>query len=620
MDPRLTGTKKALGENLLDKILKSRILVVGAGGIGCELLKNLVLTGFSNIDIIDLDTIDTSNLNRQFLFQKPDVGKSKSIMASHAALKYNPNVKITPFFGNVKDAQFGPSYVAQFDLVMNALDNLSARRHVNSTCLSAGVPLIESGTAGYLGQVQVIKGGVSECYECVPQPPPKTFPICTIRLNPSTAIHCIVWAQSIFKRFFGIKEDGDEIENEDDMPNLEGTEMTEEDKKAQEELTHLLEQDKSKLKSEKEISFARWLFHKMFHTDVLYLSSLKSLWEDKVAPVPIVLSETEDQLDEKFHDISSSFNSSSNFSLIPDQKVWSPKENAIKFLESAKKLHDLGIPEKWEKDNQVHLDFVTSAANLRACVFHLDLSSRFFVKEKAGNIIPAIATTNAITAGLIVMKAFKILDGRLKECQNTYLRKQPNRGTLFLGANLDPPNPDCYVCSKNMCTVKINTEKMTLRYFVEEIVKKDMKMEAPMIGVGNLMIYDLDPEEDDEIELEANEKQLKKIVNQTGILHNVTVDLTDIVSDLTISLTVIHDSSKNENDFTRTGDIKIPVEKPKVPEIEEKKTEEAPKTNNEGVVLIDDEDDMLIVEDSGDKKRKAEEEEFTNDPQKKRKL
>lgn len=52
---------------------------------------------------------------------------------------------------------------------MNALDNLAARRHVNRVCLAAGVPLIESGTAGYLGQVQVIKGGVSECYECTPQ-------------------------------------------------------------------------------------------------------------------------------------------------------------------------------------------------------------------------------------------------------------------------------------------------------------------------------------------------------------------------------------------------------------------------------------------------------------------
>jgi ubiquitin-like 1-activating enzyme E1 B len=131
VDPRLVGTQKALGESLMNKVINSRVLVVGAGGIGCELLKNLVLTGFVNIETIDLDTIDTSNLNRQFLFHKPDVGKSKSLTASVSCKKYNPNVNIKAYFGNVKDTQFGPSYVKGFDLVMNALDNINARRHVN---------------------------------------------------------------------------------------------------------------------------------------------------------------------------------------------------------------------------------------------------------------------------------------------------------------------------------------------------------------------------------------------------------------------------------------------------------------------------------------------------------
>lgn len=106
---------------------------------------------------IDLDTIDTSNLNRQFLFQKQHVGKSKALIAREAALKYNPNAEIQAYHANVKDTEFGPSYMGGFDLVMNALDNLSARRHVNRICLAANIPLIESGTAGYLGQVQVIK-------------------------------------------------------------------------------------------------------------------------------------------------------------------------------------------------------------------------------------------------------------------------------------------------------------------------------------------------------------------------------------------------------------------------------------------------------------------------------
>lgn len=88
---------------------------------------------------IDLDTIDYSNLNRQFLFQRSHVGKSKAVVARESALRYNPRARIEAHHASVMDAAFGPQYVAQFALVMNALDNLAARRHVNRICLAAGV-------------------------------------------------------------------------------------------------------------------------------------------------------------------------------------------------------------------------------------------------------------------------------------------------------------------------------------------------------------------------------------------------------------------------------------------------------------------------------------------------
>lgn len=92
-----------------------------------------------------------------------------------------------------------------------------ARNHVNRMCLAADVPLVESGSSGYLGQVTVIKKvwnfcktafrksiyldfqGLSECYECRPKPAQKSFPGCTIRNTPSEMIHCIVWAKHLFK-------------------------------------------------------------------------------------------------------------------------------------------------------------------------------------------------------------------------------------------------------------------------------------------------------------------------------------------------------------------------------------------------------------------------------------
>ena len=106
---QITGV---LEQNLQKNVLESKVLMVGAGGIGCELLKNLVLTGnltrnsvltkttiklpypgFKDIVIIDLDTIDVSNLNRQFLFQKQHVGKSKSACAKEAALRFEMKTK-----------------------------------------------------------------------------------------------------------------------------------------------------------------------------------------------------------------------------------------------------------------------------------------------------------------------------------------------------------------------------------------------------------------------------------------------------------------------------------------------------------------------------------------------
>src|SRR3978361_100969 len=100
--------------------------MVGAGGIGCELLKNLVLTGFGEIHVVDLDTIDLSNLNRQFLFRHEHIKQPKAVIAKETTTKFNPAVKITAYHANIKDAQFSKSWFRQFDIVFNALDNMDA--------------------------------------------------------------------------------------------------------------------------------------------------------------------------------------------------------------------------------------------------------------------------------------------------------------------------------------------------------------------------------------------------------------------------------------------------------------------------------------------------------------
>lgn len=220
--PILAGLSAALPPPLLTKILTSKILLIGSGGIGCELLKNFALSGFRRVEVVDLDTVDVSNLNRQFLFRSRHVRMAKCVVASEAALDMVPPYYYTnnntknkeedvavynPYHGNVLDAtKFNVPYVQSFALVLNALDNVTARRRVNRLCLAAGVPLIEAGTAGYLGQVTVIdKDADVECYECQVKATQKVYPICTIRSTPSMPVHCIVWGKELYKLCFGGK-------------------------------------------------------------------------------------------------------------------------------------------------------------------------------------------------------------------------------------------------------------------------------------------------------------------------------------------------------------------------------------------------------------------------------
>ncbi|RJE23987.1 Ubiquitin-activating enzyme [Aspergillus sclerotialis] len=461
---RDTYLKRSLG-TLSKRIKESRVLLVGAGGIGCELLKNLLLSGFGTIHIIDLDTIDLSNLNRQFLFRFEHIKKPKALVAKDVAHKFQPRAQLEAYHANIKDDRFNVDWFASFDVVFNALDNLDARRHVNRMCLAANVPLIESGTTGFDGQVQVIQKGKTECYDCNPKETPKSFPVCTIRSTPSQPIHCIVWAKSyLFPELFGTSEDDTEdFDHSEDADNAAEIENLRKEAQA-------LKNIRLSIGSP---DFARKVFEKVFKEDIERLRGMEDMWRTRKPPEPLDF----DKLQEKASSIEAMVSCN-------DQKTWSLAEDLVVFKDSldrlSKRLKTLQDTAKsevkpillFDKDDVDTLDFVTATANLRASIFGIDPKSKFDTKQMAGNIIPAIATTNAMTAGLCVLQAFKVLKDDLAHTKMVFLERSGIRA--LNSDSLKPPNPNCPVCSVAQGKITIDSDRATVNDLVENILRSQL--------------------------------------------------------------------------------------------------------------------------------------------------
>ncbi|CAI6272070.1 unnamed protein product [Periconia digitata] len=189
----------------IESVERAKILVIGAGGLGCEILKNLALSGFKDIHVIDMDTIDVSNLNRQFLFRAADVGSYKAEVAARFVEKRVKGVKITPYCGKIQDKD--EEYYMQFAMIVCGLDSIEARRWINATLVGmvdgenpdSLKPLIDGGTEGFKGQARVILPTMTSCIECQldMHAPRAAVPLCTLATIPRQPQHCIEWAHII---------------------------------------------------------------------------------------------------------------------------------------------------------------------------------------------------------------------------------------------------------------------------------------------------------------------------------------------------------------------------------------------------------------------------------------
>ncbi|KAF7684687.1 Ubiquitin-activating enzyme E1 1 [Astathelohania contejeani] len=202
------------GKSNLEKLLNLRIFLVGSGAIGCEHIKNFAMMGMGSkgqLFITDMDAIEQSNLNRQFLFKQKDVSLMKARVAGREAINLNPdfnNGRILSYelkVGEETENVFSDKFLTSLNFVANALDNIEARKYIDSRCILTRRALFESGTLGTKGNTQVIIPYLTESYGSSQDPPEQSIPLCTIRNFPHLVEHTIEWALSEFKSNFDDK-------------------------------------------------------------------------------------------------------------------------------------------------------------------------------------------------------------------------------------------------------------------------------------------------------------------------------------------------------------------------------------------------------------------------------
>ena len=468
-----------LGKKTHDAVVNSKTFMIGAGAIGCEMMKNFAMLGISTgplgkITMTDNDLIEKSNLNRQFLFRDSDLQKPKSATAARAVKQMNPDMQVEAFLDKVcadSEATYNDAFFQSLDYVVNALDNVAARIYVDERCVVNQRALLESGTLGTKGHVQVILPHQTESYSSQRDPADESFPVCTVKSFPSAIEHTIQWARSKFESLF-VAKPSEVAKFFSDRPAYLATLKTSNGPKmgALRNLVKLL--TKRPQNFEECLAFARVKFQSYYTNLILHLlnafpldTTLKDgslFWKSPKRPPTVAEFDINDkqhfnfvlataqlygnvfhikanpkQLEKEFvaHVLSSV--------VVP---IFKPKNKKIETDPNAKeKVEEVDSneldslvaelnrlaesaatfevsPQEFEKDDDTnhHIDFITACSNLRAINYKLDPVDRLESKRIAGKIIPAIATTTAAIAGLVSLELVKIIQklplDRFKNC------------------------------------------------------------------------------------------------------------------------------------------------------------------------------------------------------------
>ncbi|KAK2177102.1 hypothetical protein NP493_617g01041 [Ridgeia piscesae] len=558
---RYDALRICIGEKLCQRLAGLRLFMIGCGAIGCEMLKNYALLGLASsekgmISMTDHDLIEKSNLNRQFLFRPNHIRQPKSTTAAQSTQELNPEISVTKRLlcclvcPDTESSMYTDAFYESQDVIVNALDNVEARRYVDSRCVTTQRPLLESGTMGAKGHVQVIVPHLTESYASQSDPPEEEVPYCTLKSFPSQIEHCIQWARDKFESSFSQKPS---LHNKFWEINRSPEEVTQKLQQGVplEGVVQVLKLDQSRPQCWGDcLVLARLKFEKYFNHKAASLlcafpldTKLKDgtpFWQSpKRPPVPIVFDKsnklhtdfvvacarlyadingiTVKPQDLQLKDIAEMLAHIKTPEFRPSTKPIEtdetvkndqsnkPEETSYdcdEMMMVAERMTELShtapavfqkmSPLSFEKDDDEngHIDFITAASNLRAAMYGVAEADRLRTKMIAGRIVPAIATTTATVSGLVTIELIKVvLKAPLEHYKNCFLN------LAIPDMIFSEPGPAVKTTLSNGRTHTLwdhwriqGRPDFTLKQFIDA-VKEKYDMEPAMVVHGVKMVY-----------------------------------------------------------------------------------------------------------------------------------
>ncbi|TSM36135.1 Ubiquitin-like modifier-activating enzyme 1 [Bagarius yarrelli] len=552
---RYDGQIAVFGSEFQEKLKKQKYFLVGAGAIGCELLKNFALIGVGageggSITVTDMDSIERSNLNRQFLFRSEDIGRQKSEAAAEAVRKINPSINITSHqnrVGQESESIYTYQFYRNLDGVAAALDNVEARVYLDQCCVQYQKPMLEGGTLGGKGHTLVVVPHLTESYGQAPSSGQKDIPLCTLKHFPYRIEHTLQWAREQFEGLF--KHTPENINQY--LSDAEFWARTLDQGEA--EAVEVAEAVYRSLKYrpcdwQNCVTWARLQWETFYNNDIIQLlhcfppdhvtSSNLPFWMGaKRCPHSLTFDPANTthldfimasaNLYGQIYGIKGSTDRDDMMKILDKVPVpaFCPKssvkiavvdeelkenmeerndEDQAKLDELKQKLSSLQqasqqcrmFPLEFEKDDDsnFHMDFIVAASNLRAENYDIPAADRHKSKLIAGRIIPAIATTTAATSGLMCLELYKLVQGhqQISSFQDSFL----NLAASYYFLSQPSKDPGFKVAGKeyslwNQLLVqgrKEGQEEMTVEELLK-YVKENYHLTITALFYGSALLY-----------------------------------------------------------------------------------------------------------------------------------